>query len=358
MKIYIISAKIYPNTSPRANRASELAKQLAKMGHDVTLCATLDDYDYSDFISKYNLKIIPIKTCFYNSRKKGTFLRKIFDKIAYLIFHKLIEYPEIELKRRVRQLLQKEKNIDYLITIAMPYPIHFGATEAKEKLKEGFPKFLASDCGDPYCGDPFNKHPKWSEATDAIVIPIESARKAYMLQAQSKIHVIPQGFDFSEIKIKKGFIANEYPIFAYSGYVYPGRRDPSSFLDYLATVDKKFKIVVYTQQNSFYSKYIDVLKDKIELRAYVPREQLIYELSSMDFLLNLVNLTTVQSPSKLIDYYLTKRPIIDISTPFQEKELIDDALNGIFHINKYTSVDVEQYNIKNIAKKFLELYKV
>jgi hypothetical protein len=77
----------------------------------------------------------------------------------------------------------------------------------------------------------------------------------------------------------------------------------------------------------------------------------------MDFLINLTNVSTVQSPSKLIDYYLTGRPIIDVSTPFSEQDLIDDALDGVFHENKYSSIDVNQYNIVNVAKQFIELVK-
>lgn len=364
MKIVVIAAKIYPTSTPRATRATELAKQLAKMGHEVALCAVLDNIDYSEFESRYNLKVIPLKTLFFLNRQKISFVRKAFNKVLYTLLHRLIEFPEIELKRSVKKLLLKQKDVDYLITIGRPYPIHWGATAAKKALKERFPKHWTSDCGDPYWGDPFNKHPfyfkkleeQWSAATDSIVVPIESAKKAYLPIAQPKISVIPQGFDFSDVKIKEGPTNNSCPTFAYSGYVYVGRRDPSSLLDYLSTIKQEFKIVIYTQQNGFYEKYLEKLKGKIELRTYVPRNQLIYELSCMDFLINLTNLSTVQSPSKLIDYYLTKRPIIDISTPFNEHDLINDALNGVFHQNQYSTVDIDQYNIVNVANKFMELY--
>ena len=364
MKIVIVAAKIFPTSTPRAIRATELAKQLAKMGHDVSLYAVLDGYDYSEFEATYKLHVKPIKTRFYVSKKKS-FVRKIFDRITLFMFHYLFEYPNIELMFQVKKAICQERDVDYLITIAYPHPIHWGAERAKKKMGTGFPAFWASDCGDPFWGDPIKKHPfyfkqierKWSIATDAIVVPIPSAKNAYLPEAQSKINVIPQGFDFSDVVIKKGSTDNPYPIFAYSGVIYPGQRDPSSFLDYLSTLDKKFKIVIYTQQNQFYSKYIELLGEKIELRQYVPRTRLIYELSCMDFLINLTNPSSVQSPSKLIDYYLTGRPIIDVSTPFSEHDLINDALNGVFHENKYSSIDMEQYNIVNVAKQFVELAK-
>lgn len=331
----------------------------------MVLCAALDKIDYSELEKEYNLRIVPLKTRFYLNREKVSIVRKAFNKVLNTLLHRLLEFPEIELMCAVKKLLLKEKGIDYLITIAMPYPIHWGATAAKKVLKEGFPKYWTSDCGDPYWGDPFNKHPfyfkwleeRWSAATNSIVVPIESAKKAYLPIAQSKISVIPQGFDFSDVKIKEGPTHNSCPTFAYSGYVYEGRRDPRMFLDYLSTIKKEFKIIIYTPQKGFYEKYLEKLKGKIELRDYVPRTQLIYELSCMDFLINLTNVSTVQSPSKLIDYYLTRRPIIDVSTPFNEYDLIDDALDGVFHENKYSSIVVNQYNIVNVAKQFIELVK-
>ena len=103
MKIVIVAAKIFPTSTPRAIRATELAKQLAKMGHDVSLYAVLDGYDYSEFEATYKLHVKPIKTRFYVSKKKS-FVRKIFDRIALFMFHYLFEYPNIELMFQVKKL--------------------------------------------------------------------------------------------------------------------------------------------------------------------------------------------------------------------------------------------------------------
>ncbi len=93
MKIVIIAAKIYPTSTPRAIRATELAKQLAKMGHDVTLCAVLDKIDYSSFEKDNNLRIVPLKTRFYLNRGKISFVRKAFNKALNALLHRLIEFP-------------------------------------------------------------------------------------------------------------------------------------------------------------------------------------------------------------------------------------------------------------------------
>ena len=100
------------------------------------------------------------------------------------------------------------------------------------------------------------------------------------------------------------------------------------------------------------------MKDKLEIRSYIPREDLLFELSKMDFLVNIVNLSGVQQPSKLIDYALTKRPTINISSDFtnNEKIVFNEFLKGDY-FHQYTIQNIEKYNIENVAYQFLELAK-
>ena len=92
------------------------------------------------------------------------------------------------------------------------------------------------------------------------------------------------------------------------------------------------------------------------IKDYIPREELLYNLSQMDFLVNLQNNTNVQVPSKLIDYCLARRPILDISSVFSkmEKENVDAFLGGNY-IKRHEMIDIEQYNIKNVGNAFLKL---
>ena len=74
--------------------------------------------------------------------------------------------------------------------------------------------------------------------------------------------------------------------------------------------------------------YVAASNNRIELRKYIPRENLLYELSKMDFLLNINNGTNVQTPSKLIDYALTQRPILSIDKGKLDTVLIEKFLQG------------------------------
>lgn len=362
MKIVLIARTIYPLLSPRAFRTTELAKQFAKQGHDVVVYAVLGDYDYTLFEKKYGIKVKPIKMRLATLNSDGNSRYNLLDRIMFHAFHWLIEYPDIEFCWKIPCILKKEKDIDLLITIAYPHPIHWGAAIAKYFYRSNFPPKWISDSGDPYTGNPVgSKHPFyfkyvedfWGRETDFVTIPLENASVAYRKNVQHKIKIIPQGFDFSEIKLADK-IDDVIPHFAYAGSIYRGQRDPGSFLAYLCELEQEFVFTVYTRDVQFYQPYKERLGEKLVIKPYVERRQLIYELSGQNFLINLVNPGSVQSPSKLIDYLLAKRPIIDISTPFIEIEDMKNALRGIFD-TKYDSVDVQQYNIVNVANKFLAL---
>lgn len=359
LKIVIIAQTIYPNLSPRAHRATQLAIELAQRGHNVVLYALLGNYDYTEFSKKTTIRIKSLGTSKFGCPNSDNIRKEnLFSKIIKKILGKYISFPGIELIPMIKEVLSNEKKIDLLITIAKPYEIHWGTALCKNKDV----KCWISDCGDPFMGNPFPKPPfyfeyiekYWCRRTDYITVPIEEAKKAYYEEFQNKIRVIPQGFDFSNLKIAD-YIPNDVPTFAYSGIVYKNLRDPSVFLEYLCSIDYEFKFIVYTRSPRFFDNYKSRLGEKIDIRDYVPRKKLLYELSKMDFLINFQNNSGVQQPSKLIDYALTGRPIINISNDFKEQDNFDLFMTGDYS-RKVNINNLEDYNIKNVSNQFLNLY--
>ncbi len=366
MKIVILSQYIYPLITARAFRATELAKYFAREGHDVTLYGVFDKFDYTQFTQETGVKVKSFGKglLFINksdATKKLSWVARAINKLSYIILR--VEVSLFQLSWRVKRIIEHEGNIDMLITIAVPWPIHWGTTWAKKMMGDNFPKCWVSDCGDPFMGNSVGQKPpffwqsledEWGKMTDYIAIPIEKARLAYSSTVQQKVRIIPQGLDFSQVKVALNSPKNKVPTFAYSGTIYPGYRDPSNFLKYLSTLEKPFKFIVYTRQTVFIERFKDLLGDKLEIRPYVERMKLIYELSQMDFLINLKNEGDVQSPSKLIDYMLADRPILDISTAFEMSANVDEFLDGNYS-HCHPSVDIQQYNIENVGKAFLNL---
>lgn len=363
LKIVIVTQNVYPALNPRSHRSTQLAMSLADAGHDVTVYALLGSYDYSEYERGRNIKfknlgksILGLRNSDNNSKNN------VFNKVLIRLFWRLFLYPDIELIPKVRKVLKKERDIDVLISIALPYTIHF----AIAGMKNVDTKCWISDCGDPFTKNPFFKMPKyferiernWAKKTDYIVVPIEDAKKGYMEEFRDKIKIIPQGFNFDDVRLAE-YKKNTITTFAYSGTVYKGLRDPSRLLEYLTTLDIPFKLIVYTQNDRIFKPFLEVLQDKIEIRGYVEREQLLYELSKVDFLINIRNISGVQQPSKMIDYAMTKRPIITISSDFTEteKNIFNEFIDGNY-INQTIIENIERFNIKNVANEFINLHEL
>lgn len=350
--------------APRPLRATELAKELAHQGHNVTLYGVLGLYDYRFFEKEYNIKVKDLKSSFFTVvNSDGNVSIHLYKKLINSLLHKWFEFPDILMCNHVFKALKNESNIDLLITVAIPYPIHWGATYAIHRLARMKDTTWVSDCGDPYMGSDFYKPPFyfkyiekwWCRNTNYISIPIENAQEAYYAEFRNKIRIIPNGFNFSNIILPK-YKKNLIPHFAFSGSVYNQRRDPHVFLKYLCKLKQPFKFIVYTRQSQVFTPYIEYLKEKLEIRTYVPHEQLIKELSQMDFLLNIKNESSIQLPSKLIDYFLSQRPIIEITSSFKEESIFDEFMNGNY-ANNLICPNIEQYNIANVARKFTDLYR-
>ena len=365
-KILIISRLIFPAQDPRAFRATELALELARQGHDVTLYAVLGNHDYSNYELEHRVKIRNIgKMIFATLNSDGIKRINIIDKILFRLLYRLLAFPEIEFVFRIPKVLKSEKDVDLLISVAAPYPIHWGCALSREFSKTSFPHVWAVDCGDPYMG---NKGPglknkyfyfkyieKWfCRMTDFIVVPFEGAKEGYYAEFRDKIKVIPQGFSFTNVEICANKTKNSIPTFAYAGFLYSGIRNPAPFLMYLSSLNRNFKFIIYTKNIELLEPFLKHIGNKIEIRDYIPREKLLFELGQMDFLVNFENNTNIHFPSKLIDYALVKRPILSIPSNYLPVDTIDEFLNGNYQ-NQFIVHNIEQYNIINVAKQFIRL---
>ena len=363
-KILVVSATFYPLNSPRANRTTELVKELARQGHDVTVLTPKENQYHLPFEEKHHVTIKHLgnrKWKGFSIRSKG--LMRFFDRAKLRFFMLLFEYPDIELMGMVKSMLKKENGYDLLISIAVPFSVHWGVAAVRSK-DHPIAKVWAADCGDPFMGDKadsfkklfYFKHvEKWfCKKASYITVPTAGSVGAYYPEFHDKIKIIPQGFNFEETKIFDGIINNKVPTFGYAGGFIPGIRDPRPLLDFLCKYERPFKFIIYTNNTGMVLPYVTASNNRIDLMAYIPREQLLFELSKMDFLLNINNGTTVQTPSKLIDYALTRRPVLSIDKGPLDTKVIEKFLQGDYS-DQFKIGDIEQYNIKNVARQFVAL---
>jgi glycosyltransferase involved in cell wall biosynthesis len=366
MKILVITQHIFPIQSPRSIRSTELIKELARRGHSVTVYAVLGRYNYADFQKETGIVIKPIPICWelhpYSS--DGDSKRTLIDKIMGRLLRKF-EFPLFEFYYRITKIIRDEANYDVLISIADPHHIHWGCARAKARHPEKFPKTWIADCGDPFMKNGTTKEHLsffaryerlFCKECDYITVPIENAKDAYFPEFRDKIRVIPQGFDFDLSAVGKTQPKNDVPTFAFAGMFYADIRNPRLLLDYLCTVNRDFRFYVYTRFNSLLVDYTDRLKGKLIVKQPIKRTELIEVLRTMDFLVNIKNANSPnQLPSKLIDYGIAGRPILDVDPQMPDYAQIDAFLNGDY--STALKIDnLEQYHISNVTAKFEELF--
>lgn len=158
--ILIVARSFYPQNFPRAFRAPELAMEFARQGHNVKVLTFKDPAVHIPFEKLHIIAIEDLgkrtwKLPKFGKSKPGYF----FTKAVSRLFAMLFEFPAIEMMFRVSKKLKSETNHDLLISIAYPYPIHWGVAKAWNK-KQKAAKTWVADCGDPYMMnkfDAFNK---------------------------------------------------------------------------------------------------------------------------------------------------------------------------------------------------------
>ncbi|MFN4083086.1 MAG: hypothetical protein ACK4K9_05585 [Bacteroidia bacterium] len=370
LKILLVSQGFYPENSPRSFRATELAKEFALQGHDVTVLTNPKEFDLTEFANNVGIKIkytsnINLSEINFG-RIKGLlfYLNRLIVRFLLLFF----EFPYIKLTFAINKALSKEyEKYNLLISFSVPYPVHWGVALSHKKRNWIADNWVA-DCGDPYYLDKLDsfKKPfyfKWIEKwmfnkVDFITVTRIDFKVNYFPEFHHKIVEIPQGFDFSKIQMYHGlYKQNVIPKFAFAGRFGGKSRDPKTLIYCLENISTNFKCIIYTENKNVITSILpENLKEKVIVQSFLPREDLLIELSKMDFLVNLEFNPLNQSPSKLIDYAITGRPIININkkTLVQDFEIFKEFLSGNYN-NAFVVPELEKYNIKNVSQSFLTL---
>lgn len=370
-KILIVSNFFYPEITPRAFRTTELAREFGRRGDEVTLVIPNKEA-YRD--QPLDLQGVTIKYADSPLSKEGAVTkarsaRKLMPTwmLRILLYFYNHEYFAKYDKGITRRLMELEGEYDLLISISYPVAIHRSvlyALKHNQKLKSNV-KF--AEFSDPPMRGEYNRHffpayhnllYKMGRKFDRFVIPVSNAMPCYTrYKTEDQIIVIPQGFDFSDIKTPV-YTPNTIPTFAYAGRFYRLTRDPEFFFEYLATLDFEFRFVIFMLNPEPYfmemiERYRGRIKGVIEVENALPRSELIERLSKMDFILNFEFTYSTATPSKLIDYSLAGREVISFSSLTFDRNKFDQFMAG-----DYSSAtplpDISAYDIRNVAASFLK----
>lgn len=366
IKILIITQGFYPEQSPRSFRASELAKEFSRQGHMVTVMAPYRETT-ENFAKQYGFIFNSLGVLtwnIFNFKSLGIF-GKVYNKFVNRFLNLFFEYPMMEIFFKTRKAIKEEKKqYDLLISIAVPHPIHWAVASVWNLNKNNLAKVWIADCGDAYMGndlDRFRKPfyfmflEKWfCRKADYITIPKEEMKINFYKEFHSKFREIPQGFNFKDsLKYLKPYVKNKVPTFAFSGSFIPGNRDPYKLLAFLTSLDIDFRFHIFTMTKSHVLPFIDKSKGKIILHDYIPRNELLGVLSQMDFLINITFEPQKQIPSKLIDYLLTDRPILNIDKDLDEENIL--KFLSYDYSDRFNKLSLERYRIESVCEQFIKL---
>ena len=364
-KILIVSRSFYPMNSPRSFRTTELAKEFVQQGHQVTVLTHKDDAVHIAFEKEFGLVVKDFGKLKWNAIKvKGGKFENLFRRLLIRFTIQFFEYPNVELMGLVKKALQKETGYDLLISIATPHPTHWGVAAVWNRQQKIATTWVA-DCGDPYMGRESNSFKpafyfryveKWfCKKADWLTVPTNSSIQAYYPEFREKIKVIPQGFNFDDYQFPIS-AKNNKPVFAYAGNFIPGLRDPTEFLAFLNGLEMDFEFRIYTLTPYVVPSFAKNSKGRIIICKTIPRIELLQELSTVDFVVNFENTGTGETPSKLIDYAIVKKPILPVKTGSLNKDLVLEFING-HYTNAQQVQNMDQYRIQKVCAQFIDLSK-
>jgi hypothetical protein len=368
-RVLIVCNSFYPHQNPRSFRATELAKEFRRRNMDVTvMCPNHDGIE--EFMGSWNVSHLSLGNLTWKLPKiKGNNrFSKFINRISARLLPKLFEYPMMEFYFKVKNNIKKIRNerYDVLISIAVPYPIHWGVASVwkKNKMNNMAPVWIA-DCGDPYFIQQNDKYStpfyfKWVEKwfmrkVDFITVPTPTAHEGYFPEFHPKLRVIPQGFRFEDVQTQ-ATIEDDVIRFAYAGGFTLWRRDPSGILEYLTNLDKdlKFEFHIYTRDTHFVDRFAKV-DNRIKVHGFKSRLELLRELSQYNFMLNLENFGEAQSPSKLIDYGIIEKPILSLQSFDLDLNKLKTFLTRDYS-SSYRLDNIKDYRIENVVNEMICLF--
>lgn len=362
-KILIVTHHFYPEINPRAFRATELTKELIVKGYWVNVVygeakLTIDNKTLTKYINShsncYKVQSPPMKS----ATTEESCLKKIF---RFFFAEKLMF-------TRLKWTFNAIKHFNghtAIISIGTPFYVHLATALAVPTKKRKY--VMICDNGDPFYN--YNKLDKafywgWIQKYvfskfDFICTPTSNAINYYAQYTdKNKIRVIPQGYNFTSVSIAE-YKKNPIPTFAFAGRFYKDIRNPEPLLQFLANLQEQFQFLIFAPQagdvyQNILLSYERRLGNKLILCGMLPREQCIYELSKVDFLVNLENTLSVQVPSKMVDYALSRRPIISFKhTDIPYKKLREWIKGDYIDPLK---IDISPFDIKNVSKQFESLF--
>jgi len=375
VKILVLSRWFNPSKNPRAFRTSELVRELSVRGYTVDLFAPCDAL-FDNSFSVAHIEHYGVQSC--GRRMEGTESelgkQSILTKNIYSLLRNTVHYFSgggirdiVYSLHLLKTLYMNARNKEYDVVIAISYPFYVLLATAIYTYLNKKISIKIADCGDPFYYNPAFKKAFYIKYIERfvlrrfqwLIVPMADAVPSYRhCGMEERIRIIPQGFQLLSVRHDE-YMPHDVPVFCYAGVFYKKIRDPRFFLEYLCTINSDFCFVVYALSDFFTQEtlmlYKQRLGERLLIKAPVEREHLIHEMAKMDFVINFDNENSNQRPSKLIDYAMSRRPILSFNRQTFRSEDFQAFLQGDY--SAQYRVDLEQYDIRRVVDQFEALFE-
>lgn len=375
MKILVLSRWFFPAKNPRAFRTTELVRELSKRGHEVDFFCPEDAVVDGDFVTdRLTLYRVPMAQLRKQEKVSSNLEENYSWQSPYInVIRKVSSYflgggPRdiIYALRLYRELKKRIHTKEYDLLLAISYPFSLLIASVLHCLHNERIRCKIADCGDPLYYNlgiktaPYFKHVEKVilQRFDWVTVPMQEAMVGYRhCNLGGRLRVVPQGVKLLDVK-DDAYSLNSVPTFCYAGVFYEKIRDPRFFFDFLCGVQVPFSFIVYALDDPFTKRallsYKRRLGEKLVIKEPIARQQLIYEMAKMNFVLNFDNENSNQRPSKLIDYAMSRRPILSFNRQTFQPKIFQAFLKGDYSGQYY--VDLEQYDIRRVVDQFEALF--
>lgn len=409
MNILIISHSFYPSSEPRANRWTEIAKNFQKNGHQVKVITSSSS---SKLLKTFNIQGIEVQEVYdplyrytknvlkipiNNASKDYINPVKFISKFIYKFKWPDYAFLWIPFGVYYGTKLINGNNFDLIISVSNPFSSHIIALLLKKKNS-----LWIADYGDPFSFEKiypsnnqklYNKLNSYVEKivirkSNYVTLTNENVKQKFLNFFNSNKYIIIPPF-FNKINTINNnvyncrYLEHDKINIVYSGSLYSKIRNPLKFVEFIKKVNLKLekKIVIHFFGNIGDCYFLHHYSNFVKIHGGVSLSELILINKKSNFLLNIGNSTTYQLPSKIFEYMITQKPILnliydsnDLTIPILEKynaslNIIntekymninnDDIIKFLLHPTKINSNYLEEitneFSVDAITKKYLNL---
>jgi glycosyltransferase involved in cell wall biosynthesis len=363
VKILIVCYSYFPELSPRAFRWTAIAEELVRLGHQVeVICASNPSRAGRECVGGVEI------------HRTGSNVRELVKrwlrleatvgpasaatkigapvsirssvgqlmKSAYRHSVRKILWPDFaafwyfSALKRAHALIQRSRP-DVVVSVSLPYTGHLVGLALKRRyaiqwlvdIGDPFSFMTETPVNNPTLFRGLNARSESSvlELADAVAVTTEGTRLEYLrcfpAMEQSKIAVVPPLFappKSAEVVATSCAKSNKIRL-VFAGTLYRSIRNPEGLLKFFrrllstplgAQLELHFYGVVNDCQPCF-AAYSDLMESQVFIHGLVSRAEAVRAMQEATVLVNLGNSTAYQLPSKVVEYVMLGKPVLNLT---------------------------------------------